>query len=161
MRGVVLGLALAVGVSACELVPGCGAKAPKLQADRVTVEQGVWGQVNFWQGNFMPGGCTSGTITAVRRQLFVYPPTPDSVVVHDGYGGFIKSIPIPAVDSVWSDDSGFFQIALPAGDYSLLVREEGRLFANLWGQDFIIRPVRVEVGAATALTFNIDYKAAW
>ncbi|XOV92170.1 MAG: hypothetical protein ACFHWX_18415 [Bacteroidota bacterium] len=41
---------------------------PKRNGDMVTIEQGIWGDIWFWEGDFMPI-CPSGTISPVERTI--------------------------------------------------------------------------------------------
>ena len=68
------------------------------------------------------------------------------------------------VKEVQSDAEGFFQVNLPAGEYTLVVEENGKLYANLFtgiGSDQYINVFIVENGKTTKSNFLIDYKAAY
>jgi len=151
------------GCDFVEHIFGCdGDSRVPLQEQRVSIDEGVWGRISFWEGNFMPGDrCTSGRITPAQRLILFFEPTPDSMVVHPAYNGaFASEIRTSPVDSVWSDGSGFFELALPPGRYSMFVREDSLLYANGW-DDQIIYPVNVTAGMRTAVSFDIDYEAAY
>lgn len=141
---------------------GCGNdKAPRLQNEKVTISEGVWGQLRYREGNFMPGsGCTSGRIMAVQRTVLFYELTPDSLVTRPLHDPFVSEIQTELVDSVRSDPSGFFQVILPPGQYSMFVREDTLLYAN-GGDSRGIYPVTVDPGKATAVAFDIDYNAVY
>ncbi len=57
---------------------------PPDNAYKVSIKQGVWGNVWFWEGNFMPGdGNTSGKITPVVREIYIYEATKFNEVERD------------------------------------------------------------------------------
>lgn len=76
-------------------------------------------------------------------------------------GFYTTAISVQPVASVQSDDKGFFQIELPPGKYSLLMREGDLLYANMVDLDGNINPVEVTVGTVTKEQFNITYAAAF
>ena len=146
---------------------GCGGSGggvrgtvfPPDQSRRVTISQGVWGNVWLWQGDFMPAN-PSGTITPVRRSVYVHELTARSQTVPspDKDSRFFEAVQTPLVARVESDSRGFFQVELPPGRYSLFVGENGRLYAN--GSDHI-RPVQVSAGTVTKAQIDINYQATY
>ncbi|MBM3313239.1 hypothetical protein FJY70_01440, partial [candidate division WOR-3 bacterium] len=81
----------------------------------VTIQQGVWGNVWFWEGDFMPPGF--GTITPVVRAVHAHELTTYDQVDPVGSGCFFRSINRRLVATTYSDSNGFFQMTLPAGCY--------------------------------------------
>lgn len=142
----------------------------------ITAEiQGVNGSVVFYQGDFMPcvGSCTNkGTVTPVSRTVLVFPLIRLDQAKDLG-GGFFSDIQTAPVTEVVAGDDGRFAIRLPAGSYSLLVREGDRYYANqlsgppgdLPGDTAnsatYIFPVVVAPGQATNVLFRIDYLATY
>jgi hypothetical protein len=55
--------------------------------------------------------------------------------------------------------SGFFELALPVGRYSLLAVEDSLLYAN-WYDDEAVAPVEVSEGRVFELVVDIDYRKA-
>jgi hypothetical protein len=119
------------------------------------------GTVRFWEGNFTPGSST-GTITPVVREVLVYEPTTTSQVTLPPpyFGPFFSAIHSRLVATTMSDSYGRFSMVLPAGTYSMFVRENGQYYSNIITDAFIY-PVDVVSGATTTITFNIDYMAAF
>ncbi len=77
-------------------------------------------------------------------------------------GGFLDSTQAPKpVYRGTSCPDGKFGISLKPGSYTLMVMENGRLYAN--GMDGLgnINPIQVEAGKVTQFTFNINYQAAY
>jgi hypothetical protein len=137
-----------------------GTVFPPDQSSRVTISEGLWGQVWFYQGNFMPGA-PSGTVTAVKRKVLIYEQTSQSQVVRLPFNPpFFTAISTQKITEVESDARGFFQITLPPGKYSIFVEEDGMLYAN--GEtDNAIYPATVSPGTVNKVQFNITHKAAY
>jgi hypothetical protein len=135
---------------------------PERNHDRVTIQQGIAGDVWFWEGDFMPM-CPRGTVRAVAREMRVYELTPaDSVewIERDG-GLFIRSLPSALIAAARSDSSGFFEIALPVGRYTLLALEDSLLYGNSVDGEGNLSSVEVWDRAVTDLVFGINYRASF
>ena len=151
------------------LVGGCGGSSPKTETPKdmpspVTITQGVWGNVRFWKGDFMPSiPPGSGTITPVVREVLIFEPTKHKActVAKDKGGGFFEQVPTKRVATTTSDATGFFQVSLPAGKYSLLVKERALYYANSEDGDGFLHPVTVASGSVTETPVDIDYEALW
>ena len=140
--------------SPCEDTP----ELPPRNAARVSVTQGLWGDVWFWEGDFMPT-CPSGSVVAVGREMRIHELASLSDVVRDGFGAFYSQVNTSLVATVWSDADGFFQAALPPGQYSVFSVEDSLLYANGFDGVGHIFPVEVKDGEVTGVTFNITYLA--
>lgn len=64
------------------------------------------------------------------------------------------------VTIVESDNEGFFQIELEAGNYSLFVKEEGKYYSNLFDSNGIF-PVNIDLDQVSEVRFDITYKATF
>lgn len=125
---------------------------------------GICGTVVFKSGNLMPspdigvgGGNYSGK--PVVREIVVYELTKMSEAEADG--SFFRSLKTKEIKRVKSDKNGMFSLKLPPGKYSVLVKEDKGLFANISDGDNSINPVIVEQGKMTKLDLVIDYAAAY
>lgn len=136
-----------------------GVKYPTETGNQVTITQGVWGNVWFWEGDFMPI-CLTGKVTAVIRKVYVYEPTKFDSVVDLG-GGFYSKILTKLVDSTESNRTGFFQLKLPAGKYSFFVREDTLFYANGVDGEGCILPATVVEDSITKVQIDITYKATY
>ncbi|MBI5233056.1 MAG: Ig-like domain-containing protein [Deltaproteobacteria bacterium] len=123
----------------------------------VTIAQGVWGTVRFWEGDFMPV-IPSGTITPVVREIFIHKVTTANV---SGTGPFFASVPTELVAKVSSDATGFYQAELAVGTYSVFVKEGASFYANILGGQGQIQPVEVLSNTVTELQIDITYKASF
>ena len=43
---------------------------PPRSTEKVSIEQGLWGDIWFWKGNFMP--VSRGQICRVKRTVYIY-----------------------------------------------------------------------------------------
>ena len=141
-----------------------GNKLPPDNQYKVSIQQGVWGNVWFWEGNFMPttDNSSNGKITAVQRNIFIYEATRfDSVIRDSSRYLFIKEIKSNYIDEITSDKDGFFQISLPPGKYSFFVKEDSLFFANESDGDGYIMSAEVTEGNVVKRQININYNAAY
>jgi len=150
------------------LIAGCNADQapreiprPDRHPDRVTIDQGLWGDVWFWEGDFMPGTPT-GTIRPVVREIAVFELTNmDDVTFGPDGSRIILQISTDEIARTTSDAEGFFQLALPPGEYSVFAVEGEGFYANLFDGQGNILPVTVEAGTVADVLVNIDYLSTW
>lgn len=130
---------------------------------KVTIEQGVWGNVWFWEGDFMPmiGNSSSGKITAAERDIYIYKATSDSLTEPQNGGTFRTGINSKLISIIQSDESGFFQISLEPGKYSFFIKEDSLFYANLWDSDGHIQPAIVSADSITKRQIDINYNATY
>lgn len=131
---------------------------PPSNSDKVTIKQGVWGDVWFWSGNFMP--VAGGEICQVKREVYVYELTTRSEAEQIDYTSFYKGISTKLVTVVASDSDGFFQIELETGNYSLFIKEDGKFYSNVFNEIGIF-PVTIETDNVSEVRFDITYKATF
>jgi hypothetical protein len=132
--------------------------------NKVTISQGVWGNVWFWEGNFMPStdNSSNGKIIPVIREIYVYEATRfDSVEKDSSNYVFIRSIYSNLITKVNSDKDGFFQVTLPVGRYSFFVKEDSLFFANESDGDGYLMSAEVNENKVTKRQIDINYKAAY
>ena len=133
---------------------------PAEEDDVVSITEGIWGYVLFWEGDFRPPPPYSGTITGVSREMHIYELTSVNDVEPPGYDCFYSAVHTSLAAVVQSADNGFFEVALDPGDYSIFSVEDGLLYANVF-QGGSIFPVTVEQGEAREITFDITYRATF
>ena len=138
----------------------CQVDYPPHNEDLVTIDQGVWGDVWFFEGDFMPP-CPTGTVTAVSREVRIHELAGLDDVDPPGYGCFYSAVHTPIVAVVQSGDNGFFEAALEPGQYSIFAVEDTVLYASWFGGGGIISPVTVAPGEATGIIFDIRYLSTW
>jgi hypothetical protein len=145
--------------------------------NRITISQGVWGNVCFWEGNFMPTvhsdgiadrildifKSRDGTITPVVREIYIcrvitLKEISDSHVAQPRPGFFLV-IPVKFVATTSSDKKGFYQLELPPGTYSLFVKEGNAFYADKFDGEGRITPFEVIPQAMTRMPINLTYKS--
>lgn len=131
---------------------------PPSNIGKLTIEQGLWGDIWFWKGDFMPG-VSSGVICQVERTVYIYERTTFDDVEQISYSPFYSEISTNLVATVTSNSEGFFQVELEPGTYSIFVMENGNFYSNLFGSGGEIFPVEIEPGSVTAVQFDITYQA--
>lgn len=151
-------------LSGCEdFLSDNGNYFPPDNQNKVTIKQGVWGNVWFWEGNFMPttDNSSNGKITAVERKIYIYEATRIDSVIRDSIRRtFIKEINSNYVNEVASDKDGFFQIVLPPGKYSFFVKEDSLFFANQSDGEHLM-PAEVNSNKVVKRQIDINYKAIY
>lgn len=129
--------------------------------EKVSITQGVWGNVLYWQGNFQPFE-NDGKITPVIREIYFFKPTNIQILTSTpAYTPFYSSILTEFVAKTRSDSSGFYQITLPPGNYSVFVKENDKYYANRGDGYGQMNPVIVTQGSVTKLQIDIQYKAVF
>lgn len=135
-----------------------GIRYPPDTSDQITITQGVWGNVWFWEGNFMPVAY-GGTITPVVREIYVHTLTSIDSVNQVSYSPFYYEIYTQLVAITESNNTGFFEIALPPGRYSFFVKEDSLFYANRFDGEGNILPATVVEDSVTKVQIDITHKA--
>lgn len=131
--------------------------------EAVSISQGVFGNITFTEGNCMPGiGANRSCQTCpVRRMVRFYEITLEKDAVRaEPPGSFYLSFSTRLVGETESNLNGFYQINLPPGKYTMVVVEEGKLYASFFDGDGSINPITVMSGKKLA-DFSITYKAVF
>jgi hypothetical protein len=133
-----------------------GSPKPADNHQRVTIKQGIWGNVWLWKGDFMPGpggGANRGTVTPVRREVRIYAPA-SMKDLEPTFGENFTRVKSRLIKKVRSDKNGFYQVSLPPGQYSIFVKTDSTLYANWFDGQGNILPVTVVKDSVTK--FQID-----
>lgn len=130
---------------------------------KVTINQGAWGSVRFWEGDFMPmyDESTGGTITPVVRDIYIHVATNDDMVDREGYGGFYSSINSELIAIIQSDKDGFFQIELAPAKYSFFIMEDSLFYGSRLDGEGYIEAEEIFKDSTTQLSLDITYKATY
>lgn len=166
MKNISLALLLCIflGCESQNAEEAAACQFPDLESavSRLTITQGLYGLVSFTEGNCMPGaGSTSMCRTCpVKRTVRFYEYTLSSDAVPSGTAGFYTSFKTRMVAEAESDLTGFYGISLPPGTYSVVVVENGKLYANRGDGQGGINPVTVPTGLARQ-DLQITYKAVY
>jgi hypothetical protein len=133
---------------------------PARNDDCVTIAEGLWGDVWFWDGDFMPV-CPDGTVTPAIREIRIHELATLDDVTPGPRAAFYAEVNTPLVATVQSDRLGFFQAELPPGTYSVFAVEDTLLYSNGYGGAGEICPVEVLPGQVTAIRFDITWRASF
>ncbi len=148
---VILLLILAISITAC---------AQKVSRSGNT--QGICGTVLEKRGNHMPSPDSPPSKGhPVDREILIFPLLNMSQV-EAGDNGFIESVgAVKPVKTVKSHKAGKFCVSLPAGRYSVVVREPKGLYANLFDAQNNIFPVTVKKGKKETISVEIIHQAVF
>lgn len=153
---------LVLAIAGCDVT--CPDTQPPDQAHRVSVTEGVWGVVWEWHGALpLPdgSGCSSPLPVEPTERTILFFELTDSADTRGarpapGGGVLYSEVLTPLIDSVSSDTAGFFQLSLPAGHYSALLRADSLLHwpSGGLGQD-PVSFVEVVGGELTRLQIDV------
>jgi hypothetical protein len=134
-------------------------------AAKATVSNGIWGTVSSMEGNCMPmvGPGSTCSHCPVKRtvKIYAYTITANAVASSGNQIGFYDSFNTQLIKQVDTDNEGFFQTDLPAGKYTLVVVENGKLFGStITDGQTGINPFTYTSGAER-IDFKMMYKAVF
>lgn len=169
MKGSILFLILLLaGFSSCKKndAPAvvCNINQTKaLNVGKVTVNNGIWGTVSSQEGNCMPvqGPSTTCTECPVKRTVRIYEYTLANQATPDGTSPvFFTAFSTQLVAEVESDETGFYETNLAPGQYTIVVVENGKLYAPgrdaQGGLNSFNHP-----GNQSTVNFKMTYKAVF
>ena len=123
--------------------------------------QGIKGQVFWVSGNQMPGPNVSKTPPkGVQREIHIYELT-TTKQVELTTKGFFKNFSTELIMTITTKQDGSFKVKLPAGSYSVFVKESEGLYANLFDENNAINPVHVVSKEYVWLPITVNYQAAY
>lgn len=132
--------------------------------NKISVVQGVYGIVHFTQGNCMPTIDRTPTdcqTCPVKRKVRIYAYTRlADAIVDPMQSGFFTSFSTRLITEVESDANGFFQVNLQPGTYTMVVVENGKLYAKNGDGSGGINPFTVDAGIKQ-VDISITYKATF
>ncbi len=131
-----------------------------------TIHQGIFGTVTWWSGDFMPtidGDGPSGTINPYSDSVFVFEAFKSGdTALYDGFGGSVWNVTAPLLGSTLSTSTGFYQIPLSPGEYSVFFRVSGdTLYGGSGAGDGTIMKVTIPEGTAVEFDYGITLEATF
>ena len=132
---------------------------------KVTITSGVWGTISSIEGNCMPpvipgeGSCTQCPVQRTVR-IYEYTLRSEAVPATNPAGVFYNSFNTTLIKEIATDENGFYQTTLPPGQYSFVVMENGKIYAN--GSDGMggLNPHNITEGL-NKVDIAMTYKAAF
>lgn len=119
-----------------------------LNANKVTVTNGVWGTVSTIQGNCMPTTDPKSSTCkafAIQREVRIYAYTNKSnALPASPVNGLYDSFNTTLIKTVTTDGQGFYEATLPDGKYTIVFVEDGKLYADTYDDQGGITPVVVQ-----------------
>jgi hypothetical protein len=123
---------------------------------------GIEGYIFRISGNQMPSpNVNLNPPKGIKAVLYIYELTSFSQVVRKGQSGFYSKISTTLVQTVTSDDNGYFFASLPPGEYSLFTKKDALYYANNFDGNNHIAPVKVVSHKVTRVHVNMDYDAVY
>ena len=123
---------------------------------------GLEGYIFRISGNRMPSPDVKlSPPKGVKAVLYIYELTSFNQVTRVGESAFYSNVKTKLVQTVTSDDSGYFFVALPPGEYSLFTKKDALFYANNFDGDNHIAPVKLQPHKVTQVNVNIDYDATY
>jgi len=156
-------LLLILGIFAISLsLLAMGKREVSRTAKPLSVEQGIAGKVEVWEGNFMPmvGGPPSGKKTpAASRRVRVHEPF--NSMEAGGAIAIRDTIPTALVAETRTDSTGGFFIPLEVGTYSIFVEEEEGWYSNSWNGQGFQGIITIDSSKITKMDIRITTKAVF
>lgn len=122
--------------------------------------QGIRGKVFWLSGNQMPGPDREmAPNLGIKREIQVYEITTLQDV--EQQGAFFSNIKTRLVATGESREDGSFKVKLQPGKYSVFVKEDKGLYANLFTSNGEINPVTVSSRKYTWISITVDYEAVY
>lgn len=126
---------------------------------RTTIKQGVAGTVYLKSGNCSPkpGGNNSCNFEFGERIVEVYKPF---------YEDSISLLTYPYFDTVYNDlagvvfstaETGFYEIYLEPGQYSIFIKDGDRLYSNYSDTSRIVGPVLIKEDSVSYVNLVLDF----
>lgn len=136
---------------------GCAAQKKK-------DSQGISGTVLWRSGNLMPSPdvkVAKSKGSPIVREIFIYELTRNTQTEPAEEAGFYQKINAKLIKKVTSNQAGRFKVDLPAGYYSLFVKEDKGFYANLFDDAMNINPVHIQQGKWEKMDIIVDYAAVY
>lgn len=124
-------------------------------------KQGIKGKVEWVSGNQMPGpNKPEAHPQGIKREIYIYQATAITQTSQQD-AVFFSDIKTQRVRKIRSKKNGNFRVRLPAGKYSIFVKEPHGLFANTFDGQNCIQCVQVNSGEYATVTIQVNYEAAY
>jgi hypothetical protein len=127
---------------------------------QVSLNQGIEGNIYKVSGNQMPmKGTQRNKPKALICEVYIYQAT--TAKQAQGQGTLYSHISTKLVSKVKTDSTGHFQAELPAGLYSVFVKEGNQYFASESDGTGTLNPAEVATGKVTTRNVTVNFDAAY
>jgi hypothetical protein len=124
------------------------------------IKQGISGKIYLKQGNYMPApGMPKNTGKLVSKAVWVYELTKREQVW--GNGTIFDHIHTKLIAKAQSNAQGVYSVALPPGNYSVFINDDGKFYANSFDGEGNINPVEVKKNSVTPKDITISINAVY
>ena len=141
-----------------------GQKKESTTTSETDTGEGIRGQVFWVEGNRMPQANQSAGQPGfppekkpIQRTLRIHQRTHINQTSLGDY--LFGDIETALVAEIQTDESGFFEVPLPPGTYSIFTVEENGYFANVFDLDSYVHPVTVTENTWETTQITINYMA--
>jgi hypothetical protein len=123
---------------------------------------GLEGYIFRISGNRMPSPDVKlSPPKGIKTVLYIYELTSLNQVSKESESAFYNNIHTKLIQTVTSDNKGYFFVSLPPGEYSLFTKKDALYYANNFDGSNHIAPVRIQAGKITQVNINVDYDAVY
>jgi hypothetical protein len=136
-------------------------QAYKDNEKKATITNGIWGTLAYLSGNCMPIiDPTTCTTCPQKKRIKIYALTNVTQATPQNMGGVYDSFSTNLITEVQTDNNGFFQTTIPAGQYTIAVVQDGKLHTFGFNTSGDISPFTV-TGGKQKLNLTLNYKVVF
>ncbi len=126
------------------------------------IAQGIKGVITEAIGNRMPmKGASPSVPKGILTTVLIYEPTNIRQVSRSGSSPLYTAISTKLVASVDTDSTGAFAVSLPAGSYSIFIKQGAQFYANLFDTNNNIALFTVQEGKITEAKLTVSLRASY
>ncbi len=156
MKKLAIVLAIIISFVSCEGNP------VQIDIPDVTITQGLFGQVSFWRGYFTDDDFNRGTVKAVKREVYIFKARKFTASMeYFSDGDFFKTNFPDLIAKTTSNAYGYYEIVVPAGQYTVMVKENNLLYASEVSENGYINFVDLARDELKRYDISITYQAVF
>jgi hypothetical protein len=125
------------------------------------IQQGIAGEVEIWEGNFMPmtdaNSAQNSKTPGAGLRIRVHEP----VKMSGAADATLIDVPTPLIAETTTDDEGKFFVEVEPGTYSVFVQENGGWYFNGWNGEGIQGAVEVLPGEKASIFIKVTTNATY
>jgi len=129
------------------------------------LNQGIYGKVEFLEGDFMPGpgGGAKGSKTGVKRKIYLFSPALNLNTMPDleVEGSFVRVGERNPVYKTTSSRDGKYRLPAKPGTYSIIIVEEEGLYCNGSDGTATLCPITIHKNEWELMDVQVNYKEVY